>query len=167
MFTSAGVTAALDLTLDLVEEDLGRQVALAVARRLVIFVKRQGGQTQYSMHLAAQAAESGPVQRVQALLRGQPTANLSMATLAHQAGTSGRNLARLFRQQTGMSVGEYVETTRLDLARSLLEGADPSMKRIAAASGFSSAEALRRAFTHRVGVTPTEYRARFRSTRSA
>jgi transcriptional regulator GlxA family with amidase domain len=166
MFTSAGVTAALDLTLDLVEEDLGRQVALAVARRLVIFVKRPGGQTQYSVQLAAQAAQSGPVQRAQDLVRRQPTAKLSMATLAHQAGTSQRNLARLFRQETGMSAGEYVEATRLDLARYLLEGADPSIKRIAAASGFSSPEALRRAFTHRVGVTPTEYRARFRSPRS-
>ena len=166
MFTSAGVTAALDLTLDLVEEDLGREVALAVARRLVIFMKRPGGQTQYSMHLAVQAAHSGPVHRAQDLVRLQPTANLSMATLAHQAGTSQRNLARLFRQETGMSLGEYLEATRLDLARSLLEGADPSIKHIAAASGFSSSEALRRAFTHRFGVTPTEYRARFRSTRS-
>lgn len=166
MFTSAGVTAALDLALDLVEEDLGRQVALAVARRLVIFVKRPGGQTQYSVHLAAQAAQSGPVQRAQDFVRRQPTANLSMATLAHHAGTSQRNLARLFRRETGMSVGEYVEATRLDLARHLLEGAEQSIKRIAAASGFSSAEALRRAFTHRVGVTPTDYRARFRSSRS-
>lgn len=165
MFTSAGVTAALDLTLDLVEEDLGRELALAVARRLVIFVKRPGGQTQYSVHLAAQAAQSTPVQRAQDLVRRQPKANLSMAALAHQAGTSQRNLARLFRQDTGMSVAEYVEATRLDLARQLLEGADPSIKRIAAASGFPSPEALRRAFTRRVGVTPTEYRASFRSRR--
>lgn len=165
MFTSAGVTAALDLTLDLVEEDLGRQVALAVARRLVIFVKRPGGQTQYSTHLAAQAAQSTPVQRAQDLVRRQPEANLSMTALAHQSGTSQRNLARLFRQETGMSVGEYVEATRLDLARQLLEGADPSIKRIAGASGFPSPEALRRAFARRIGVTPTEYRARFRSRR--
>jgi transcriptional regulator GlxA family with amidase domain len=166
MFTSAGVTAALDLALDLVEEDLGRQVALAVARRLVIFMKRPGGQTQYSVHLSAQVAQSEPVQRAQDLVRRHPTANLSMATLAHQAGTSQRNLARLFRQETGMSVGEYVEATRLDLARDLLEGADLSIKRVAVASGFSSPEALRRAFAHRLGVTPTEYRARFRSPRS-
>ncbi len=167
MFTSAGVTAALDLTLDLVEEDLGRQVALAVARRLVIFVMRPGGQTQYSVQLAAQAAQSEPVRRVQDLVRSQPAADFSMTTLAQQMGTSERNLARRFRQETGMSVGEYVEATRLDLARHLLEGADLSIKRVAIASGFPSPEALRRAFTHRVGVTPTEYRARFRSSRSS
>jgi transcriptional regulator GlxA family with amidase domain len=167
MFTSAGVTAALDLTLDLVEEDLGREVALAVARRLVIFVKRPGGQTQYSVHLAAQAAQSGPVQRAQDLVRRQPAANLSMTRLAHEVGTSQRNLARLFRQEIGMSVGEYVEATRLGLARQLLESAEFSIKHIAAVSGFASAEAMRRAFTHRVGVTPTEYRARFRSPRSS
>lgn len=166
MFTSAGVTAALDLTLDLVEEDLGREVALLVARRLVVFVKRPGGQTQYSVHLAAQAAQSGPVQRAQDLIRREPVANLSMAALANEAGTSQRNLARLFRQEAGMSVGEYVEATRLDLARQLLEGGDLPIKSIAAASGFSSAEALRRAFAQRIGVTPTEYRARFRSRRS-
>ncbi len=166
MFTSAGVTAALDLALDLVEEDLGREVALAVARRLVIFVKRPGGQTQYSVHLAAQAAHSGPVQRAQELVRREPTARLSMVALAQQAGTSPRNLARLFRQETGMSAGEYVEATRLDFARHLLEGPDLPIKSIATASGFPSTEALRRAFVHRVGVTPTEYRARFRSSRS-
>lgn len=167
MFTSAGVTAALDLALDLVEEDLGREVALSVARRLVIFLKRPGGQAQFSVHLAAQAAQSGPVQRAQDFVRHQPTGDLSMAALAHHAGTSQRNLARLFRQETGMSIGEYVEATRLDLARHLLESAaDVSIKRIATTSGFASPEAFRRAFARRVGVTPTEYRARFRSPRS-
>lgn len=166
MFTSAGVTAALDLALDLVEEDLGRQVALAVARRLVLFVKRPGGQTQYSVQLAAQSAQSGAVERAQDLVRRQPTAKLSMAALADHAGTSQRNLARLFRQETGISVGDYIEATRLDLARELLEGTGLPIKRVAAATGFSSPEAMRRVFTHRVGATPTEYRARFRSTRS-
>lgn len=164
MFTSAGVTAALDLALDLVEEDLGSEVALAVARRLVIFLKRPGGQSQYSVHLAVQAARQGPIQKVQQLVFGQPTANLSLAALAHHAGTSQRNLSRLFRQETGMTVGAYVEATRLDLARRLLEAGDLPLKSVATGSGFGTAEALRRAFVRRLGVTPVEYRARFRST---
>ena len=164
MFTSAGVTAAFDLALDLVEEDLGREVALAVARRLVIFLKRPGGQTQYSVHLAVQAARPGPIRKVQQLVFDQPAADLSLTALAHHAGTSQRNLSRMFRQETGMTIGDYIETTRLDLARRLLEGHELPLKSIAAESGFGTVEALRRAFMRRLDVTPTEYRARFRST---
>jgi transcriptional regulator GlxA family with amidase domain len=164
MFTSAGVTAALDLALDLVEEDLGSDVALAVARRLVMYLKRPGGQTQYSVHLAVQSARQGPIQKVQQLVYDQPAANLSLAALAHHAGASQRNLSRIFRQETGMTVGDYVEATRLDLARRQLEAGNLPLKSIAARSGFATAGALRRTFLRRLGVTPTEYRARFRST---
>jgi transcriptional regulator GlxA family with amidase domain len=163
LFTSAGVSAALDLALSLVEEDLGRDLALAVARQLVMFLKRPGGQSQYSVHLATQTAERGPVQRVQQWVHDNPQEEHSLATLAQQAGTSERNLSRIFRQATGMAVREFVEAVRLDVARRLLEETGLPLKRIALDSGFGTTEVLRAAFIRRLGVGPLDYRARFQS----
>jgi transcriptional regulator GlxA family with amidase domain len=163
MFTSAGVTASLDLALDLIEEDLGREIALTVARRLVIFLKRPGGQSQYSVHLATQSALRPPIQTVQALVRDRPTDDLSVGALARHAGMSERTLSRVFRTETGMTVNAFVEAVRIDLARRLLEDSDLPLKTIAGLSGFGSTHAMRRAFLHRLGVTPTDYRSRFKS----
>jgi transcriptional regulator GlxA family with amidase domain len=163
LFTSAGVTAALDLALSLVEEDLGRDLALAVARQLVMYLRRPGGQSQYSVHLAAQTAERGPVQRVQQWVRDHPQEEHSLATLAQHAGTSQRNLSRIFRQAAGMTIREFVEAVRVDFARRLLEETGLPLKRIALDSGFGTTDVLRAAFTRRLGLGPLDYRARFQS----
>jgi transcriptional regulator GlxA family with amidase domain len=165
LFTSAGVTAALDLALDLIEEDLGRAIALMVARRLVIFLKRPGGQSQYSVHLAAQTAHRPPIEATQALIRERPADDLSVGALARHAGMSERNLSRVFRQQTGMTVINFVEAARIDFSRRLLEESDLPLKTIAALSGFGNTHAMRRAFLRQLGVTSADYRARFKSSR--
>jgi transcriptional regulator GlxA family with amidase domain len=163
MFTSAGVTAGMDLALALVEEDLGRTVALAVARWLVMFLKRPGGQSQFSIQLAAQTASRTPILEVQQWIRDNPQTKLSVRDLAHRACMSQRSFARVFRSQTGITPADFVEATRVDAARRLLEETDKPLQRVASISGFGSTEALRRAFLRQLGVRPTDYRSRFRS----
>jgi transcriptional regulator GlxA family with amidase domain len=163
MFTSAGVAAGMDLALALVEEDLGRPAALAVARWLVMFLKRPGGQSQFSIQLAAQTASSTPILEVQQWIRDNPQASLSVRELAQRAGMTERSFARVFRSQAGITPADFVEATRIDAARRLLEETDLSLQRLASASGFGSTEALRRAFLRRLGVRPTDYRSRFHS----
>jgi transcriptional regulator GlxA family with amidase domain len=162
MFTSAGVAAGMDLALALVEEDLGRAAALAVARWLVMFLKRSGGQSQFSVHLAAQTASRTPILEVQQWIRDNPQAKLSVCALARRAGMTERSFARIFRSQTGMTPANFVEATRVDVARRLLEETDLPLQRVASVSGFGSTEALRRAFVRRLGVRPSDYRSRFR-----
>jgi transcriptional regulator GlxA family with amidase domain len=162
LFTSAGVTAGMDLALALVEEDLGRSAALSVARWLVMFLKRPGGQSQFSVQLATQTAVRSPIERVLQWVRDNPQAELSVVALAQRAGMSARNFARTFRQDTGLTPAEFVEATRVDIARRLLEETDLPLQRVASASGFGRSEALRRAFIRRLGVRPIEYRSRFR-----
>ena len=163
MFSSAGVSASIDLSLAFVEEDYGRELALSVARFLVMFLKRPGGQSQFSVHLAAQIATRPPIEQVLDWIRDHPTADLSNLALARQSAMSERNFARVFRQQTGMTPGDFVEATRVDVARRLLEDTAMPLQRLAAASGFSGLHALRRAFIRRLAVSPTDYRTRFRS----
>jgi transcriptional regulator GlxA family with amidase domain len=163
MFTSAGCTAGTDLALALVEEDLGRAAALAVARWLVVFLKRPGGQSQFSVHLAGQTASRTPILEVQQWIRDNPKANLSVRELARRAGMSERSFARVFRSQTGITPAGFVEATRVDAARRLLEESNLPLQRVASASGFGSTEALRRAFLRQIGVRPSDYRSRFRS----
>lgn len=163
LFTSAGVAAGLDLALALVEEDHGRAVALAVARELVLFLKRPGGQSQFSVQLAAQVATRSPVERVQQWIRDNPAGDLSVPELALRAAMSERNFSRVFREEAGMTPADFVEATRVDAARRLLEETNLPVQRIAAASGFGGVDAQRRAFLRRLGVRPAEYRARFRT----
>ncbi|MBB6469578.1 transcriptional regulator GlxA family with amidase domain [Aminobacter lissarensis] len=163
MITSAGSSAAIDLGLSLVEEDLGREVALFVARRLVVFLKRPGDQSQFSVHLAAQAIDRSRLYNVQQYVLNHPAADLSVTTLARIAAMSARNFTRVFSQEVGLSPSLYVELTRLDVARFLLEGSRLSIASIAEKSGFGSAGAMRRAFLAHVGVTPSDYRDRFRT----
>ena len=164
VWTSAGVTAGIDLALALVEEDLGRSVALAVARYLVVFLKRPGGQAQFSAALSLQTAED-KFGALHDWINGHLASSLSLSVLADQAGMSERSLSRVFRQQTGMTVNAYVEASRIDFARRLLEDSDLPLKTIAALGGFGNTHAMRRAFLHRLGVTSTDYRSRFKSSR--
>jgi len=163
MFTSAGVTAGMDLALALVEEDFGRTLAILVARWLVLFLKRPGGESQISVQLTMQGAVRSPIQQVVEWVRDNPKAALSVSGMARRAGMSERNFARAFRQDTGTTPAKFVEATRVDAARRLLEETDLPLQRIATVSGFSRAETLRRAFIRRFGVSLVEYRARFRT----
>jgi transcriptional regulator GlxA family with amidase domain len=163
MITSAGSSAAIDLGLSLVEEDLGREVALYVARRLVVFLKRPGDQSQFSVHLAAQAIDRSRLYNVQQYVLNHPAADLSVTALAKIAAMSARNFTRVFSQEVGISPSDYVNLTRVDVARFLLEGSRLSVASIAQRSGFGSARAMRRAFLAHLGSTPSEYRERFRS----
>lgn len=163
LITSAGSSAAIDLGLSLVEEDLGREVALYVARRLVVFLKRPGDQSQFSVHLAAQAVDRSRLRNVQQYVLNHPTADLSVTALAKIAAMSARNFTRVFSQEVGISPSDYVDLTRIDVARFLLEGSRLSIASIAEKSGFGSARAMRRAFLAHVGVTPSDYRDRFRT----
>jgi transcriptional regulator GlxA family with amidase domain len=163
MITSAGSSAAIDLGLSLVEEDLGREVALYVARRLVVFLKRPGDQSQFSVHLAAQAIDRSRLYNVQQYVLNHPAADLSVPALAKIAAMSARNFTRVFSHEVGISPSDYVDLTRVDVARFLLEGSRQSIASIAERSGFGSARAMRRAFLAHVGVLPSDYRDRFRT----
>jgi transcriptional regulator GlxA family with amidase domain len=161
LYTSAGVTAGMDLALALVEEDLGRDVALAVARELVMFIKRPGGQAQFSAHLAAQTAQRSPIRQVQEWVLENLEQDLTVDQLAAQAGMSVRNFSRAFKDDTGSTPADFVEAARLDAARRMLEETGTPLKRVAARSGFHDQNSLRRAFVRRLGVTPGDYRLRF------
>lgn len=164
LFSSAGVTAAIDLAFSLIEEDHGRALALYVARRLVVFLKRPGGQSQFSDAMTAQSAGTRPLDKVRLHILENPRAPLDLAALASVAGTSSRHLSRLCREQLGLSPATYVELTRIDIARRLLEESDAPIKAIAHAAGFGSTTTLRRAFLRRIGVAPLQYRLRFQTT---
>ncbi len=161
LVTSAGVTAGIDLALALVGADHGAAVARSVAKRLVVLAQRQGGQSQFSPFLAASADEESPIAKVQAHVLTHISGRFSVNTLAEIAGTSGRNLARLFARELEMTPHEFVERARVDVARNLLEGSNLPLKAIAYDCGFGTADRMRLVFTRRLGVTPTHYRATF------
>ena len=167
VFSSAGTTAAIDLALTLIEEDHGRGLALWVARRLVMFLKRPGGQSQFSLHLTAQRANSEPTRRVRRYVADHPAGDLSLATLAGVAGMSVRNFTRSFAADTGMTPAAFVEAARVEIARHALEEGTLPVKTVAHQAGFGSTSAARRAFLRRLGCTPAEYRRRFQSSEAA
>ncbi len=160
--TSAGVTAGIDLALALVEEDLGRDVALTVARHLVVFLRRPGNQAQFSVQLAAQTARREPLREVQQWITEHPADDLGVEALAERARLSPRHFARAFRAETGMTPGRYVDRVRLEHARRLLEDTGDGVEEISRASGYGTPEAMRRAFLKALGAAPAEYRRRFR-----
>jgi transcriptional regulator GlxA family with amidase domain len=160
-WTSAGVTAAHDLVLALIEEDLGPDLALAVARMIVVCLRRAGGQTQFSVQLAAPPARRRPIREVQEYVLANPGADLSLAALAGRVHLSPRHFARLFRAEVGLSPGSYVERVRLEAARRTVECTDRPLAAVAADTGFGTGENLRRAFVAELGVCPAEYRRRF------
>ena len=159
--TSAGVTAGLDLALALVEDDLGRDRALAIARGLVMFVRRPGGQTQVSAQLTGQIARREPLREVQRLIADHPDADLSVPALAAHANLSPRHFTRAFAAETGTPPGRYVDQARLETARRLLEDTADGIDQIARASGCGTTETMRRAFVQVLGVAPADYRRRF------
>ncbi|MEV6382737.1 GlxA family transcriptional regulator [Streptomyces sp. NPDC051773] len=160
--TSAGVTAGIDLALALVEEDIGREVALAIARHLVVFLRRPGNQAQFSAQLAAQTARREPLREVQRWITEHPGDDLSVEHLAARARLSPRHFARAFRTETGMTPGRYVDRVRLEHARRLLEDTSDGVEEISRACGYGTAEAMRRAFVKTLAISPAEYRRRFR-----
>ncbi|MEV0369009.1 DJ-1/PfpI family protein [Streptomyces sp. NPDC050636] len=159
--TSAGVTAGIDLALALVEEDLGRDLALSIARQLVVFLRRPGNQTQFSAQLAAQTAERRPLRDVQQWITENPAADLSVDALAARAGLSPRHFARAFRDEVGMTPGRYVDRVRLEAARRRLEDTVDGIEQVSRHCGYGTPEAMRRAFVKALGAAPAEYRRRF------
>lgn len=162
LWTGAGISACLDLALALVAEDHGEEVALAVARQLVMYLKRQGGQSQFSVPLSRPASARRDIDELRAYIADHLTDDLSTAALAARMCLSERHFARVFKQETGTSAAEYVEAARVEAARRLLEGTDHSLEQVAAASGLGSVETLHRAFRRQVSGTPAAYRRRFR-----
>ncbi|MGK5629238.1 GlxA family transcriptional regulator [Streptomyces sp. URMC 123] len=160
--TSAGVTAGIDLALALVEEDLGRDAALSIARHMVVFLRRPGNQTQFSTQLAAQTAKRLPLRDVQQWVVEHPEADLSVEALARRARLSPRHFARAFRSEVGMTPGRYVDRVRLETARRLLEDTADGIEEISRHCGYGTPEAMRRAFVRTLGAAPAEYRRRFR-----
>ncbi|KHK61317.1 GlxA family transcriptional regulator [Pseudomonas frederiksbergensis] len=160
IWTSAGVTAGIDLALALVEEDLGRTMALEVARHLVVFLKRPGGQSQFSATLALQK-RGGRFDRLHAWIAENLTRDLGLSSLAAEAGMSERSFVRHYRAETGQTPARAVELIRVETARRLLADSAVPVKRVALQCGFGSEETLRRSFLRAVGVTPQAYRERF------
>jgi transcriptional regulator GlxA family with amidase domain len=161
VWTSAGVTAGLDLALALVEQDHGARLALDVARWLVMYLRRPGGQSQYSAPLAAQGAERDALSTLVAWVPENLRADLSVEALADRASMSARNFARVFRRETGTTPAVFVERLRLEAARRTLELTDRSVKEVADASGFGAVATMHRAFRRVLGTTPRQYRERF------
>ena len=163
VWTSAGVTSGMDLALALVEDDLGREVALEVARWLVLFLQRPGGQAQFSSHLQSQLAERMPLRELQGWFADNLDGDLRVEALAERAAMSPRNFARAFRREIGMTPAAYVTELRVESARQRLESGAEPIDQVAVGCGFGTPETMRRAFSRRVGVAPAEYRNRFRT----
>jgi transcriptional regulator GlxA family with amidase domain len=161
IWTSAGITAGIDLLLALVEDDEGSELAREVARVLVIFLRRTGSQAQFSAQLTSQLADRHPIRELQQYIVDHPEADLSLEALARRVNTSARHFARIFRAETGVTPGRYVEQVRVETARRRLEESELSVEAIAAACGFGSAGNFRRVFTKAMGVSPFEYRRSF------
>ena len=161
IWTSAGVTAGMDLALALVEEDLDRDAALAIARQLVLFLRRPGNQSQFSATLAAQEPVREPLRDVRRHIVENLTSELSVEALAQRAHMSPRHFARLFRSETGVTPARYVESIRLEAARRALEDSAQPISTVALSCGFGTSETMRRSFLRALGVSPAEYRRRF------
>jgi transcriptional regulator GlxA family with amidase domain len=160
-WTSAGVTAGMDLAIALVEADLGREVALSIARRHVLYMMRPGGQAQFSAELAAQSKAEGRTAKAAAYVLANLAKDLSLAALAAKVGLSERSLQRAFAQELGQTPVQFVLRARLDAARRRLSESGETLERIAARTGFASAEIMRRAFRRELKLSPSDYRARF------
>ena len=161
IYTSAGVTAGIDLALAMVEEDLGSSLALQIARMMVVFLRRPGGQSQFSATLAAQANTRQPLTDLLAWMADHVNSDLSIASLAQRVAMSPRNFARVFSREIGETPARHIESIKLEAARRLLETTSLSLEEVADTSGFGSAEILRRTFVRRLGVSPRRYRKTF------
>ncbi|MGW0523166.1 GlxA family transcriptional regulator [Crossiella sp. NPDC003009] len=162
VITSAGVTSGIDLALSLVEEDLGVETARLVAKHLVVFLQRPGGQSQFSARLRAGRPRTEGLRRLLDTVVTDPAGTHSLAELAARAGMSARHLTRLFREELDTTPQRYVEQVRVEAARQHLEGTADPLDVVARRAGFGSVETLRRAFHRETGVSPSGYRTRFR-----
>ena len=163
IYTSAGISAGIDLALAWVEEDCGAAVAHEVARELVLFLRRPAGQPQYSVSLAAQASEMTAMQELQVWIAENLQKRLSVQVLADRAAMSVRNFERVFTRELGRTPSQYLLQARVEAAQRQLERTDYGLKQIAAACGFGGSDVMRRSFARIVGVTPREYRRRLRT----
>ncbi|MFD3679993.1 GlxA family transcriptional regulator [Streptomyces sp. NPDC058613] len=163
LWTGAGISACLDLALALVAEDLGEEAALSVARHLVMYLKRQGGQSQFSVPLSRPASERRDIDALRLWIADHLDEDLSAPALAARMCLSERHFARVFKQETGTSTADYVAAARVEAARRLLESTDRPLEQVAAVAGFGSAETLHRAFRRQLATTPGAYRSRFRT----
>ncbi|MGW5313759.1 GlxA family transcriptional regulator [Nocardia thailandica] len=161
VWTAAGVTAGIDLALALVEEDYGTEAAQTVARWLVLYLRRPGGQTQFAAPVWMPRAKRSPIRAVQEAIESEPGAPHSVSELARRAAMSPRHFTRVFTDEIGEAPGAYVERIRTEAARRQLEETDDTVTTIAARCGFGSAETLRRNFVRRLGVSPDQYRKTF------
>jgi len=161
ILTSGGITSGIDLALAMVEEDWGQKLALAVAQFLVVYLKRPGGQSQFSSYLTREASKHSALRDIQAWIMQNPKEDLRVDSLADRIAMSSRNFSRLFLSETGMTPAKFVEMSRIDAARNLLELTRFQIDTIADSSGFKDSENMRRAFIRQLGVNPSEYRKRF------
>jgi transcriptional regulator GlxA family with amidase domain len=164
VMTSAGVSAGIDLALALVEEHWGAGVARAVAKDMVVFMQRPGGQSQFSVHARASHGRQEMLRRVLDTVAADPGADHTLSAMARTAGVSPRHMTRLFCEEVGTTPARYVEQVRLEAAQALLETGDDPLAVVARRSGFGSPESLRRAFVRNLKVTPGAFRARFHTT---
>jgi transcriptional regulator GlxA family with amidase domain len=164
MLTSAGVSAGIDLSLSLVEDHYGAQVARAVAKDMVVFMQRPGGQSQFSVRSSAPHTRQEMLRGILDAVAEKPGANHTLSAMARRAGVSVRHLTRLFFEEVGTTPARYVEQVRLEAAQAMLETGDDPMSVVARRTGFGSPESLRRAFVRCLGVTPGAFRTSFRTT---
>ena len=162
--SSAGITAGIDLCLSLVEADHGAELARDVARHLVVFMQRPGGQAQFSARLDVVVTANPTLRRVLDGVAAQPAADHSIGALSKRAGFSVRHLTRVFRREVGLTPGDYVERVRVEAAKARLQQGDEPLPAVARAVGFGSEETMRRAFRRAAITTPADYRERFRTT---
>jgi transcriptional regulator GlxA family with amidase domain len=164
IYTSAGITAGIDLSLALVEEDHGHEAALGIARFLVMFLVRPGGQAQYSHMLSHQAVTSQPLRELQVWMLQHLREDLTVEFLAERIGMSARHFTRVCLRETGMNPGQFVDRMRVEAAQQIIDSSSRGLKEVADSCGFKSADAMRRTFLRVLGVTAGEYASRFKST---
>jgi len=163
LYTTAGVTAGIDLALALIEEDFGKKMALAVAKYLIVYLRRAGGQSQFSPLLETQVKSDTPVAAVQSYVLAHLDAEHTLPSIAAHMQMSERNLSRIFKQEVGMTLMSYVNDARIEAARRYLESTDRGLADIARRCGFGAPATLRRVFAKRLGIGPADYRERFHS----
>ncbi len=164
IYTSAGITAGIDLSLALVEEDHGHEAALKIARFLIMFLVRPGGQAQYSHMLSHQAVTSQPLRELQVWMLQHLREDLTIESLAERIGMSARHFTRVCLRETGMNPGQFVDRMRVEAAQQIIDSSSRGLKEVADDCGFKSADAMRRTFLRVLGVTAGEYASRFKST---
>jgi transcriptional regulator GlxA family with amidase domain len=160
-YTTAGVTAGMDLALALVEDDLGSSIALQVARELVLYLHRNGGQSQFSTALTLQVSDRKQIKEIRSWAFDNLKKDLQVADLAARAGMSPRNFARVFLKETGTTPARFLECLRVEAARRRLEESNDKLEKVASACGLASTQGLRRSFLRVLHVGPCEYRKRF------